>query len=1163
MPLAPEIVEQLRESGQLQKFIDRMEAAKAKGVCQPFTQEENLKFPGQRALSFNPDAVDTIRVIVILADFSDNEASGGQIFATVSDFDDLLFNFDTTDNRYSMSEYYSDNSYGDFYLEGVVVGWYRLPQTYAYYVDGNNGFGSYPNNAQRMAEDAITLADPTVDYSQFDNDNDGWCDGVFIVHAGTGAESTSSDYQIWSHSWSTSYTMNLDGINISGYTTEPEEMSGQLITHGVFSHEYGHFLGVPDLYDTDYSSSGVGDWTIMASGSWNLGGRYPAFFDAWCKKELGFVDPINVTSNQPQVEIASAYHTPTVYRLWENGNSGDEYFLIENRQKTGNDRGIPGSGLLIYHIDDSQGGNWDETHYLVAVEQADGEFDLENKNNQGDDGDVWTVFTNNEFSDLSTPNSDKYNGQKTKAAVWDISASDSLMYANLDISYSSPRFTVISSEFSDSLYGNNNGVVEVGETITFTFSVNNLWLTADNVTGEMSSDNLDIIFTTSSSNIGTVNGEGGSGSNNSNPIVFDVPITFDPCIDSFYLDISSDNPLGDLTIGFELQVGTPEVVIIDDDNGDTWELEYTNTLRNFRIPYDVYDKSQSGSPTASYLNNYGIVIWMTGDDRADLFSAADITSMTDFMDNGGNMFLTGQSVAGELSVYDQTFLQNYFKADYDADYLFPLIEGQDGTNIGGGINLRYDSYTNQTSPEKMTLFGGDGVSEFEIPVGGVLGISYDGSYKSLLFSFGFEAISDNFESSGYATKDTVMNRIMKFFEYGDVNEFSNPNVDTILLPNEISVSSVIDHTPTFYWSYSDTSGGSQQQYQIQVGSGNFCFNANDLWDSGILTGAEDSIVYAGAPLEDGILYYVRIRVYNGSEWSNWRRTSFTMNMAPTSGTAVSPIDDNVVVTGLPELIINNGFDVNNDLITYEFELYSDISLSTLVTSSSSISEGTSTTSWTVDVSLDDNMQYFWRCRPSDPYENGSYSETSSFYVNTINQAPSQFSLVSPLDDSENIGLTPTFNWMMSTDSDPGDLITYSLVYSDDSLFTAPTEISSLTDTSYTITTPLLDDVIYFWKVYALDIALDTTWSSETFSFNSGSPECCIGIRGNIDNSPDDLMDIADIVYMVAYMFGSPSGPAPVCTDEADVDATGELDIADLVYVVAYSFQGGPQPLDCP
>jgi hypothetical protein len=77
-----------------------------------------------------------------------------------------------------------------------------------------------------------------------------------------------------------------------------------------------------------------------------------------------------------------------------------------------------------------------------------------------------------------------------------------------------------------------------------------------------------------------------------------------------------------------------------------------------------------------------------------------------------------------------------------------------------------------------------------------------------------------------------------------------------------------------------------------------------------------------------------------------------------------------------------------------------------------------------------------------------------------------------------------------------------------------------------------------------------------------STGCCVGaIRGNVDGDPGDNIDIADLVYFVAYSFGG--GPVPPCDQEADVDASTTLDIGDIVYLVAYSFGGGPAPLACP
>ncbi|MCK4574679.1 MAG: M6 family metalloprotease domain-containing protein, partial [candidate division Zixibacteria bacterium] len=254
MPPTQEVIQQLKESGQLEKMIAQRIDAEARGLNSStgtFWGEEG-KFAAPT--DFSAAEVDTFRALLILVDFSDNVASGGYIYGQPLDFDNLIFSIDSTDSHYSAAEFYVENSFGTFVMQGDVVGWYRMPLSYAYYVDGQRGFGDYPQNAQGLARDAILAADSDVDYSDYDNDNNGSLDGVFVVHAGTGYESTGNVNEIHSHKWSLAGTLTLDGVSIYEYTMEPEEQgssSNGLSTMGVFAHEYGHFLGLPDLYDTD------------------------------------------------------------------------------------------------------------------------------------------------------------------------------------------------------------------------------------------------------------------------------------------------------------------------------------------------------------------------------------------------------------------------------------------------------------------------------------------------------------------------------------------------------------------------------------------------------------------------------------------------------------------------------------------------------------------------------------------------------------------------------------------------------------------------------------------------------------------------------------------------------------------------------------------------
>ncbi|MDF1545095.1 MAG: M6 family metalloprotease domain-containing protein [bacterium] len=1155
-PPSPELLERLKSSGQLQEFVESMREARAKGVFEPGPEAASFRAGLTSLKSSAPAAVDTYRVAVVLCDFSDQPYTDFNA-STPSDFDQLLFSTNEYDNHYSMTEFYLDNSYDGFYLEGVIAGWYRLPQTYAYYVDGQRGFGSYPQNAQRMAEDAISVSDADIDYSQIDNDGDGWCDGVFVVHSGPGREQTGNDNDIHSHQWSMTYTMNLDGTNVRAYTTEPEEdAGGGLSTMGVYAHEYGHFIGLPDLYDTDYSSSGIGDWSLMAGGSWNNGGRNPAFMDSWCKKEVGFLTLTNVTSNMIDVEMPSSYHNPVAYRLWENGVVGQQYFLIENRQETGFDIGCPGSGISIYHIDESRGGNSDDDHRLVDVEPADGVSD------NGDAGDVWHPGTVDAFDDLSDPNTRAYFGAQTKTAVWGISNADSVMYVNFDINYSRPRFGLQSYSFSDAEFGNGNGSAEAGETLIFTFTLQNLWLQADNTISSLTADNGDIFFDIPSVNVGTIAGEGGTGGNSpANPIKFTVPSDFTPCIDSFFLAITSDQG-GDIVYGMQLHIGEPEILVVDDDNGGSTETYFTTQLFNRSRPFDMHDKSVSGSPTGAQLQNYKSVIWLIGPERPSILSAADITAIQDYLDNGGNLFLTGQSIAGQLDVSNQSFLNNYLKASYDSVYFSPVHFGEAGSLLGDGVNLLYHSQHGQTDQQIITPVNGSS-AEFTT-AGGTSAISYVGAYKLVLFSFGFEAISGSYEHLGYATPDTIFGRVMNIFNVDTTS--LNPIVNAADINGEASVMNVVGATPEFAWNSSDTTGGSQLEYEVKVGTGTLCSNNDNMWSPTIFSGSDTSVIYAGLALEQGQTYVFQVRTFNGTTWSAWQQLSFRMNSAPLVGDLISPLGEALVSSETPILVVFSGADNEEDNLTYEFEVYSDDALTNLVSSATSVPGGGVSTTWTVGSALAEDSRFLWRSRCTDGYEFSAWTDSASFWVNAVNQPPDAFSLVGPADGYEMLveGESITFDWQASSDQDPTDLVThYTLQVAPDPSFVTYQEFTNLTDTSLTPFLTLNTDTTYYWKVKAHDIGGSETWSTETYYIVTPSTGCCVADRGNVNGDIGDAMDISDLTYLVDFMFSG--GPAPICTEEANVDSSpGEaIDIADLTFVVDYLFGGGPAPGACP
>lgn len=416
----------------------------ANGICTPdsfFTRylSQRSHSPQAAAAGFN--------VLAILVQFSDKPSTVAGTF-----FDSMLFSTSGS----TVKSYYNEISFGQVDLVTVnlpsALGWQSAPQTYSYYVNdlnaGNNpdnGLGDYPRNSQKLVEDLVDLVDPSVDFSNYDNDNDGYVDVLLVIHAGSGAEYSGSANDIWSHKWGISPRLK-DGVYISSYTAQPEYWSlspSVPMTIGVYAHELGHGFGLPDLYDTDGSSNGIGSWCLMAYGSWNgpgsLGGS-PSHPSAWCRYQMGMATPINILTNSTGASIPQVETSGTMYRLWTSGTIGNEYFLVENRQQTGYDAYIPSNGLLVWHIDESKGGNTQEwyppsagtNHYLVGLEQADGLFQLEKKQSYGNSGDPFPGSSNNQnFNSTSLPNSDGYLSGGSFVTIQNISSSGSTMTADL------------------------------------------------------------------------------------------------------------------------------------------------------------------------------------------------------------------------------------------------------------------------------------------------------------------------------------------------------------------------------------------------------------------------------------------------------------------------------------------------------------------------------------------------------------------------------------------------------------------------------------------------------------------------------------------------------------------------------------------------------------
>jgi len=404
---------------------------------------------------------DTFLIPWILVEFPDAAAT-----YETSDIDPILNEEGYTHLNYnntgSFRDFYQEISYGQFLPISHVSNWITAPNEHDYYAYNNpNGY----NNVRQLVRDMVdSLEAQGFDWSIYDNDNDGYVDALNLIHQGPGAEEGDQS-NIWSHKWSLgNLAVEYDGVIISSYTMNPEIQNGNIVAIGVLAHEFGHALGLPDLYDTDYSSTGAGKLALMASGSWGTSGNspwYPAAMIGWCKNRLGWVNVEELTEDQEQVSVQQSYSNNTIYRV-NHSQVSSEYWLIENRQKVGTDTLTPTPGLTIWHISDDIANGWgpnnNEPYYGVGLEQADGMFALEN-GGPSNGGDVYPGDTGNrEFSHASTPNTTSLYGDPSMVRIDNIS--DPSEFMTFDLQYGD--IILGTATISDGEgYANNQGALSL------------------------------------------------------------------------------------------------------------------------------------------------------------------------------------------------------------------------------------------------------------------------------------------------------------------------------------------------------------------------------------------------------------------------------------------------------------------------------------------------------------------------------------------------------------------------------------------------------------------------------------------------------------------------------------------------------------------------------
>jgi len=328
-----------------------------------------------------------------------------------------------------------------------------------------------------------------------------------------------------------------------------------------------------------------------------------------------------------------------------------------------------------------------------------------------------------------------------------------------------PSLTVYQTFVFDMAGGNGNMIPEAGETcdlwVTLENSVNGAY--ASDVNCILSTDDPDITITDGDAAFGDV-GPGAFVMNADNAFVFDVSAALQTHVATFELEITAN--AGDYykLERFNLMVGVPEILLVDDDSGNNYELEIINSLTQANFAFDQWTVATSGAPSAQYLLDYDKVVWITG--RADHpLNEAEQEAISGYLDGDGKLLISSENLSDDLAGSD--FLTNYMHCQHDIDNVNinflngvpgdPITDGMT-IDMNGGAYLPDDQSSIIPDAEAVTILMYDNTAE------DVAALRYESDDYMLVFlAFPLESVSE--DEPGYTTRTELLSAIIDWFNY--------------------------------------------------------------------------------------------------------------------------------------------------------------------------------------------------------------------------------------------------------------------------------------------------------------------------------------------------------------------------------------------------------------
>lgn len=370
----------------------------------PVKKVEGSKFQGKK------------KCLVILANFADTKFKPEH---TLDLYKQIIngenYSDETLGFKGSVRDYFKAQSGGQFEIDFDVVGPVDLPKGYAGYGKNDASGRDQAALVYPMVEDAVNLAkDQVTDWKQYDWDGDGLVEEVFVLYAGHGQATYPQDPDlVWPHKSAIDPMTVADGVKVSVYACSCELGATEAIDGiGAFCHEFSHCMGLKDHYDINGRGYGTGFWDIMCFGCYNGNTFLPAEYNSYEKMFCGWKEPIVLNAEPQKIEGMKALAAGGDTYIFYNDGNENEYYMLENRQKTGWDAALPGEGLIVLHVDYSKGA-WEDNHVNYnAARQRMTVIPADNTLGSTDEdkaGDAWPYQGNNSLTNYSRPACTVYN----------------------------------------------------------------------------------------------------------------------------------------------------------------------------------------------------------------------------------------------------------------------------------------------------------------------------------------------------------------------------------------------------------------------------------------------------------------------------------------------------------------------------------------------------------------------------------------------------------------------------------------------------------------------------------------------------------------------------------------------------------------------------------